>query len=175
MSTQARECSALPSAHAGAGVASFRRNLSAQECATIDEALAIVGRCLRDPGRMECTAPAPVGKYLCLRLGGEPMEVFGALYLDSTHRAIVFERVAVGTLNQAIVYPRTIVEAAIRHNAVAVILAHNHPSGNTASSRADRQMTRSIGDALRLIDCRLLDHLIVSGNRWASMAQEGEL
>lgn len=85
------------------------------------------------------------------------------------------EEVSRGTLTQASVYPREVVKSALRHNAGAVILAHNHPSGVCAPSRADETLTRTLKDALALIDVRTLDHFIVGGGEAYSFAEHGML
>jgi DNA repair protein RadC len=117
--------------------------------------------------------PDAVKDYMRLALGGETVERFGVLYLDSQNRAIAFEIVFNGTLTQASVYPREIIRAALGHSAAAVILAHNHPSGYLKPSRADEQLTQTLKAALALLDVRVLDHVIVSGDQALSMAERG--
>lgn len=119
--------------------------------------------------------PSVVKQYCMARLGHLPIEHCMALYLDSQYRLIVSEEVARGTLNQASVYPREIVKAALRHHAAALILAHNHPSGVAEPSDADLALTRHLRKALALVDIRLLDHLIVTGNHALSLAERGEM
>ncbi|WIM06769.1 MAG: DNA repair protein RadC [Candidatus Nitricoxidivorans perseverans] len=110
------------------------------------------------------SAPAAVRDWLRLRLSGLPHEVFGALWLDAQNRLIEYEELFRGTLTQTSVYPREVVRKAITRNAAAVILAHNHPSGLAEPSRADEMLTRSLREALALVDVKLLDHFIVAGN-----------
>lgn len=112
--------------------------------------------------------------YLVTQLRHESREVFAVLYLDNQHRMIQFERLFHGTINAAAVYPRVVVEYAIKHNAAAVILAHNHPSGIAEPSVADKQITQRLIDALHLIDVRVLDHIIVAGSVPYSFAEQGE-
>lgn len=165
---------AVPMYGPGAGVLSFRHGLAARERGAIDRALAIVGRCLREPGAA-MDSPDAVKAFLRLHIGGEQVEVFCVLYLDSQHRVIAFEKQAIGTLTQTSVYPREIVRATLAHGAAAVVLAHNHPSGNVAPSHADEKLTQTIKAALMLVDVRVLDHIIVGGNETLSMAESGLL
>jgi len=95
------------------------------------------------------------------------------LFLDSQHRLLVAEELFRGTLTQTSVYPREVVKAALAHNAAAVILAHNHPSGVAEPSRADELLTQSLKQALALVDVRTLDHFVVAGNRVVSFAERG--
>lgn len=119
--------------------------------------------------------PQSVRDYLRLRLATLPHEVFLALFLDAQNRLLVAEELFRGTLTQTSVYPREVVKQALRHNAAAVILAHNHPSGLAEPSRADELLTRALKDALALVDVRVLDHLIVAGNTSVSFAERGLL
>ena len=148
------------------------RSLRARERATVQRALAILGTVLAD-GREVFSTTDAVKAYLQLHLGGEPAEQFAIVLLDSQHRAIAFERMFTGTLTQTSVYPREVVLTALRHNAAAVILAHNHPSGSVQPSRADEALTQSLKTALALVDVRVLDHIIVAGNDALSMAEKG--
>lgn len=159
---------------AGAGPLSFRHGLPDHERGVIDAALGILGRYLGEPGAL-FDSPHAVRDFLRLHLGAEKTEVFAVLYLDSQNRAIAFETPFVGTLAQTSVYPREIARAAIGHNAAAVILAHNHPSGAAQPSRADEALTETLKAALALIDVRVLDHMIVSGREVTSMAELGML
>ena len=110
------------------------------------------------------SSPGRVRDWLRLNLATRPREVFMALWLDAQNRLLKAEELFVGTLTQTAVYPREVVKAALSQNAAAVILAHNHPSGIAEPSAADELLTRSLKDALALIDVRLLDHFIVAGN-----------
>ena len=148
------------------------RSLRARERATVQRALAILGTVLAD-GREVFDSADAVKAYLRLHLAGEPAEHFALLFLDSQHRAIAFERMFSGTLTQASIYPREVVLAALRHNAAAVILAHNHPSGNVQPSRADEALTQTLKTALALMDIRVLDHVIVAPGQALSMAEKG--
>ena len=117
------------------------------------------------------TSPALVRDYLRLNLGTEEREVFGVILLDSQHGVLRFERLFYGTIDSASVYPREIVKLALQHNAAAVVLAHNHPSGNPEPSEADIKLTQRVQQALQTVDIRLLDHLIVSGTHSVSLAE----
>jgi DNA repair protein RadC len=94
-------------------------------------------------------------------------------FLDAQHRVIETEEMFRGTLVQTSVYPREVVKAALKHNACAVLLNHNHPSGVTEPSDADRLLTNTLKQALALVDCRVLDHFIVAGTQVMSFAERG--
>ena len=111
------------------------------------------------------SSPDQVRDWLRLQLAHRPHEVFVALWLDAQNRLLVSEELFAGTLTQTAVYPREVVKSALFHNAAAVILAHNHPSGVAEPSAADEQLTRTLKQALALVDVRLLDHFIVAGTQ----------
>ncbi|TMM45691.1 RadC family protein [Colwellia ponticola] len=113
--------------------------------------------------------------YLLSELRLETREIFAVLFLDNQHHVLTFERLFFGTLNAAAVYPRVVVEQALKHHAAAVILTHNHPSGIAEASLADKQITERLIQALQLIDIRVLDHIIVAGNQCYSFAEHNEL
>jgi DNA repair protein RadC len=117
--------------------------------------------------------PAASARYLKSRLGGYPYEVFGCLFLDNRHRVIAFEELFRGTIDGASVHPREVVRRCLSHNAAAVILAHNHPSGVAEPSAADRAITLRLRDAMELIDVRLLDHFVIGDGHPTSLAQRG--
>ena len=119
--------------------------------------------------------PQATRDYLRARLRDLPHEVFGCLYLDNRHRVIAFEELFRGTLDGANVYPREVVKHALAHNAAALILVHNHPSGVAEPSQADELITRRLKDALNLVEIRVLDHLIVGDSRCESFAERGLL
>lgn len=120
--------------------------------------------------------PGSVRDYLCLNLAGLKHEVFFALWLDSQNRLIASEELFRGTLTQTSVYPREVVKKALLHNAAAVVLAHNHPSGVSEPSTADQFLTRELKQALALVDVRVLDHFIVAGSAQPlSFAERGLL
>lgn len=109
-------------------------------------------------------SPGAVRDWLRLKLGRLPHEVFLVLLLDNQNRVINSEELFRGTLTQTSVYPREVVKLALAHNAAAIILAHNHPSGVSEPSQADRTLTATLKQALALVDIRVLDHFIVAGN-----------
>ncbi|PSQ91481.1 MAG: hypothetical protein BRD57_04290, partial [Proteobacteria bacterium SW_6_67_9] len=111
--------------------------------------------------------------YLRARLGERDHEIFACLFLDNRHRVIAFDELFRGTIDGASVYPREVVKAALRHNAAAVILAHNHPSGVAEPSTADARLTERLRDALGLVDIRLLDHIVVGEGEPVSLAERG--
>ena len=108
------------------------------------------------------TSPQAVRDYLRLHLAGLQHEVFFALWLDAQNRLIVAEELFRGSLTQTSVYPREVVKRALRHNAAAVVLAHNHPSGVAEPSRADELLTSELKQVLALVEVRVLDHFIVA-------------
>ena len=120
-------------------------------------------------------APERVKQYIALHLGGRAQEVFAVLFLDSQHRLLALEEMFHGTLTQTSVYPREVVKRALAHNAGAVVLAHNHPSGVAEPSRADEFLTQTLKSALQLVDVRVLDHVIVGQGQVVSMAERGLL
>lgn len=112
-------------------------------------------------------------RYIKQRLRAYPHEVFACLYLDNQHRFLYFDELFRGTIDGASVYPREVVKAALKHNAAAIILAHNHPSGVAEPSQADIHITKRIKSALDLVDIRVLDHIIVGDADVTSLAQRG--
>ena len=121
------------------------------------------------------TSPKEVFSHLQALLADYEHEVFALLMLDSQHRVIAFEEVFRGTLDGASVYPREIVKIALEHNAAAMILVHNHPSGDPEPSQADRVLTSKLKDALNLVGVRTLDHIVVSRAGCVSLAEQGSL
>ncbi|MFN2308226.1 MAG: DNA repair protein RadC [Gammaproteobacteria bacterium] len=119
--------------------------------------------------------PDVTRQFLQARLRGYPHEVFACLFLDNRHRVIEYEALFRGTLDGASVHPREVVKAALGHNAAAVILAHNHPSGIAEPSQADLQLTRRLREALGLVDIRVLDHLVIGDGAAVSFAERGLL
>jgi len=119
------------------------------------------------------SSPEAVRDYLRLSLHDRAHEVFACVFLVSQHRVIACDELFRGTLVQTSVYPREVVKAALAHNAAAVILAHNHPSGLAEPSRADELLTHSLKQALALVDIRTLDHFIVAGSQLVSFAESG--
>jgi DNA repair protein RadC len=120
-------------------------------------------------------APDTVKHYLQLHLAAKGHEVFAVLFLDNQNRLLALEELFRGTLTQASVYPREVVLRALHHQAAAVVLAHNHPSGSVQPSRADEALTQTLKATLALIDVRVLDHVIVAPGQALSMAEKGLL
>jgi len=116
-----------------------------------------------------------VSDYLKLHFAGQAHESFAVLFLDARHTLLAFEDLFRGTVTQTEVYPRELLKRALHHNASAVILAHNHPSGAVEPSQEDLAVTQALKSALALIDVRVLDHIVVGANRVASMAERGLL
>ncbi|MGB2819190.1 MAG: DNA repair protein RadC [Burkholderiaceae bacterium] len=143
--------------------------------AQVQAMVEIARRALQEDVRRDTllNAPDKVRQYLRLWIGHLPHEVFVALYLDAQNRLLTAEELFRGTLTQTSVYPREIVKLALRHNAAALIFAHNHPSGVAEPSRADELLTAGLKQALALVDVRVLDHLIVAGNTTVSFAERG--
>jgi DNA repair protein RadC len=121
------------------------------------------------------TSPGAVRQFLKSRLMALPHEVFACLFLDNQHRVIAFEELFRGTLDSASVYPREVIKRALAHNAAALILTHNHPSGVAEPSQSDLQLTRRLKESLGLLDIRVLDHLIVGDGDPVSFAERGLL
>lgn len=119
------------------------------------------------------STPEAVRSYLRLFLAGEEREIFAVLFLDAQSRLIAADKLFFGTLTQTSVYPREVVKQALRRNASAVILAHNHPSGVAEPSRADEALTATLKQALALIDVRVLDHFVVGDSDAVSLAERG--
>ncbi|WP_369326187.1 JAB domain-containing protein [Alcaligenes nematophilus] len=120
--------------------------------------------------------PALVKDFLRLRLNAAlEHEVFGLILLDGQNRLLTYLEPFRGTVNQSAVYPREVVKLALAHNALSVMLVHNHPSGTTAASQSDITLTKHLKEALALIDVRVLDHFIVAGAQVVSMAEKGLL
>jgi DNA repair protein RadC len=118
-------------------------------------------------------SPAAVRRYLKSMLRHEVSEVFGCLFLDTKHRPLAFEILFRGTIDRASVYPREVVRRALQHNAAALILCHNHPSGHSEPSQDDVLLTLSLKRGLALIDVRVLDHIIIGDGEPLSMVEQG--
>ncbi|EPZ5493874.1 TPA: DNA repair protein RadC [Citrobacter freundii] len=121
------------------------------------------------------TSPDEVRDFLLFTLALREQEVFGVLLLDNRNRVLLWRELFYGTLNQTAVYPREVVKLALQHNAAAVILVHNHPSGHPEASEADIALSRRLQQAMALIDVRIPDHFIVAGDNTVSMAERGLL
>lgn len=144
------------------------------DAAVIADAMERIKAKLRKPGAA-VTSPAEAHNLAVLQFAQYEHEVFGVMFFDSQHRLIAVEELFRGTLAQTSVYPREVVKAALRLNAGAAILVHNHPSGSPSPSRADEFLTQSLRTSLALVDVRVLDHVIVGGALTYSFAEHGLL
>ncbi|HCM5830641.1 RadC family protein [Klebsiella pneumoniae] len=113
--------------------------------------------------------------FLRTRLAQEPNEVFVALFMDNQNRVIAYEELFKGTVNSTSVYPRVVLSRVLAHNAAAIIFAHNHPSGLTDPSTADKFITTRLKVVLEAVDVRVLDHVIVGQGPPFSFAEKGLL
>lgn len=125
-------------------------------------------------GRSICS-PQAVKSYLQNLLQDYEHEMFAVLFLDNKHKVIGFEELFRGTLAQAHVYPREVAKLALERNAAAIIMTHNHPSGDPTPSKADIELTKQLRDALNLVDVRVLDHIVVGAEGCESLAELGEI
>jgi DNA repair protein RadC len=162
---------------AGSGSLAETPGLGSAKLAQLQAALELARRALKEEisSRDALSSPRAVRDYLRLALAGREQEVFVVLLLDAQHRVTASEELFRGTLTQTSVYPREVVKCALKHNAAAVIFAHNHPSGVAEPSHADEILTRSLKAALALVDIQVLDHFIVAGSRTMSFAERGLL
>ncbi len=119
------------------------------------------------------TGDEAAARYIQLRTGRREREVFGCLFLDTRNRLIRDEPLFYGSVDRSMVYPRVILQKALKHNASALICYHNHPSGVAEPSASDMQVTCRAKDLLEEIDVRLLDHIVVSRTETVSMAARG--
>jgi DNA repair protein RadC len=154
-----------------------QRGIGPARYAVLQAALELARRHYREALRVgpALTAPEATRQFLLAQLRDRPYEVFCCLYLDNRHRLIAFEELFRGTVNGASVHPREVLRQILLHNAAAVILAHNHPSGVLEPSQPDELITRRLREALGLIDVRVLDHVIVGDGRCYSFAEHGLL
>lgn len=121
------------------------------------------------------SSPQDVKDYLRLQLINEKREVFAVVFMDTQNRVLAYEPLFFGTIHQTSVYPRAIVQRAMSLNAASMILAHNHPSGSTQPSNADKQLTNQLKSLLESIDVRVLDHFIIGEGPAFSFAEQGLL
>ena len=152
----------------GLGPAKF-----AQLQAVMELARRALGEQLAAGATLSC--PQAVRQYLQLHFAGQPHESFIVLFVDVKNCLLATEEMFRGTLTHTSVHAREVVRAVLRHNAAAVLLAHNHPSGNAAPSAADRTLTQDLKAALALIDVRVLDHFVVGANCVYSFAEHAAL
>jgi len=143
-----------------------------------DEVIAAAQRMVCDRIKeynIKLNSPDAAYDYLKLNLAHLEHEVFGSLFLDSQVYLIADEKMSRGTIDTTSVYPREVVKMALRHNAASVILYHNHPSNNEMPSSSDLVMTERLVDALKLVQIKVIDHIIIAGNRKYSFAQHGKV
>lgn len=146
--------------------------ISTKEQATINDAIAILARECSTPAE-QFTSPAIARQYLTVKLASQQRENFGAVLLNAQNGVLAVETLFVGTLTEVAVYPREVVRVVLQHNAAAVILFHNHPSGQCQPSDADERLTKKMDDVLEMIDVKLLDHFIIGGTSSFSFAEHG--
>ena len=150
------------------GIGNARKN----EDDLINRALFILEDRLRVHGEA-MHSPDASKQYLRLKTSSLEHEVFSVLFMDNKHRVIDFQEMFRGTIDGASVWPREILKEALKVNATAVILSHNHPSGDPTPSAADKRITERVRDALELISVRVIDHIVVGAHRAVSMVDEG--
>jgi DNA repair protein RadC len=155
-----------------------KKGMGLARYAALQAALELTRRHLLEPAKVGSVLSQPnaVQEFLRAQLRDRPYEVFCVLFLNSRHRLIAFEELFRGTTDAAQVYTREVLHRALARNAPAVILAHNHPSGDIDPSEADQAITRRIKEALALVDVRVLDHIIIGdGQRCFSFSEHGML
>ena len=141
------------------------------EAQILAAAEAILHRRLIRQGKI--SEPDEAKRYLQARCAHLDHEIFGVIFLDTRHQIIAVEHLFRGTIDGSEVHPREVAKAALQHNAAALVLFHNHPSGNPEASAADRAVTARLKQALALLDIRILDHFIITADQCTSMAQRG--
>ncbi|MBB4768941.1 DNA repair protein RadC [Xanthomonas sp. LMG 8993] len=153
------------------------QDLKAQYQLQMDEegillaAATILEQRLQRQGRIH--SPEQAGDYLVARCAHLPREVFGCIFLDTKHHILATEHLFSGTIDGCDVHPRVVAKRALDLNAAAVILFHNHPSGNPEPSEADRKVTERLKQALGFLDIRVFDHLVIGGQKSVSLASRG--
>jgi DNA repair protein RadC len=147
--------------------------MTKQEQQVIDKALMILERNLKKDKGLPFSSPETVKNFLRLELEAEEREIFLVMFLDNQHRLIESESLFLGTIAECSVYPREIAKRALSLNAAAVILSHNHPSGDCAPSQADIRITKEIRESLSLFKIRILDHIIIGQFESKSLAESG--
>lgn len=152
----------------------FACELAPPDQQTIRTALTLLECQLREPGAA-FTSSSSVRDWLRLQLATLDREVFTVLWLDNQHRLIAHDTLFLGTINSITVHPREVVKSGLKNNAAAALLAHNHPSGEAEPSQADRLITERLKQALKLVDIRLLDHMVIGGMDIVSFAERGWL
>jgi DNA repair protein RadC len=151
--------------------------IGAAKCAQLRAAYELARRALAETASAGdvLASPRAVRDYLQFTLARRPREIFVAVWLDAQHRVLEVQELFAGTLTQTSVYPREVVKDALRHNAAAVIFAHNHPSGLAEPSQADQLLTEALKRALDLVDVKVLDHFVVGHGAALSFVERGLL
>lgn len=145
-----------------------------QEDSIIQQALSILERRIYKSQDI-IDNPEEMKRFLTLQFAQYEFELFGVVFIDNIHRVIAIETLFRGTLAATSIYPREVVKAALKHNAAAVVLYHNHPSGSPEPSPADIKITERLSEALKLVDIQVLDHIVVGGAVCVSFAEKGLL
>jgi DNA repair protein RadC len=163
----------------GASLAEFSKlnGLGPAKFAQLQAVMELAQRAIREQIQAGQTlgSPEAVKLYLRMTFSRRAHESFVVLFLDVKNRLINCEEMFRGTLTHTSVYPREVVKAALRHNAAGLLLAHNHPSGSPEPSESDLVLTRSLVQALALVDVRILDHFVVAGPHVHSFAEHGQM
>ncbi len=151
------------------------RGIGAARACALKASLELAARCERSglERGLALSDPASAGRYFSQRLRGLPYEVFAVIFLNSRHQMLAFEDLFRGTIDGVEVHPREVVRRSLLHNAAAVLVGHNHPSGNPEPSLDDRAVTMRLRQALALVDVKLLDHFVVGEGQPVSMADRG--
>jgi len=153
----------------------YRKTNNGYRVAGIKEVAEAYVECTKGTVGSTIRSPAETEDFLKARLSGLDHESFSIIYLDNRHRVIFYEELFRGTIDGTSVYPREVVKESLAHNAAAIILAHNHPSGVAEPSQADERITKRLKSACELVDIRVLDHIIVGSDKCTSMASRGIL
>lgn len=127
------------------------------------------------PERSRIDSPLALVEVAKARLGRDARESFWTALVDNKNRLLSFSRTAQGTVDQSAIYPREIISLALEHKASGLILVHNHPGGDPAPSRQDREVTREIQKSASSLGIRVLDHIIVADDSWYSFQENGLL
>ncbi|WP_275556635.1 JAB domain-containing protein [Mixta sp. Marseille-Q2659] len=127
----------------------------------------------RYPAGTAFASPEVSAEFFRAKLAGREREIFAVAFLNNQHQLIAYEELFMGSIASTEIHPRELVRAALRINAAAVILSHNHPSFSTTVSRADKQITERLKKTLELVAVQVIDHIIVAGNETVSMAERG--
>lgn len=152
----------------------FGVGLSALESARLIAALELSKRRkTTDIGSKKLTSPVAVYELLREEMAFLEQEEFRALYLNSKHKLIKTKTISIGTLNTAVISPREVYQHALRLNAAAVVAVHNHPSGDPTPSREDKDVTKRLAEAGKILDVSFLDHIIIGSSGFCSLKEEG--